>query len=67
MIYEQWMSYIYDRACADRMAQNEAIVRSLLERWVSGLEPSVAMRDGQIIGLCDAAAEVGSTPWILEL
>jgi hypothetical protein len=46
---------------------NEAIIRSLLERWVSGLEPSVAYdRRGNIIGLCDANAPLGSKPFILR-
>lgn len=46
---------------------DERLVRSLLERWVSGLEPSLVMRDGEIIGLCDADAEVGSKPYVLLL
>lgn len=56
-----------DQAMAARAVQNEAAVRSLLERWVSGLEPSIAMRNGEIVGLCDAVAPIGCTPWVLEL
>ena len=61
------MQAAIDRAMAAQAAHNEAVVRSLLGRWVSGLEPSIAMRNGKIIGLCDAAAPLGSIPWILDL
>ena len=49
--------------------EREDIVRWLLGRWVSGLEPAVAVdsRSGQIIGLCDADAVPGSSPYILRI
>jgi hypothetical protein len=50
-----------------RAAAEEVIIRGLLSRWVSELEPAVAYRDGQIIGLTLAEAEVGSRPWILPV
>ena len=47
---------------------DEAFIRCLLERWVSGLTPAVA-RDqmGEIIGLCDADAPVGSEPFVFSI
>ena len=49
--------------------EREDIVRWLLGRWVSGLEPAIAVdsRSGQIIGLCDADAISGSNPYILRI
>jgi hypothetical protein len=49
-----------------RAASDEIIIRSLLGRWVSELEPAVAWCDGEIIGLCPAGAEIGTSPFILE-
>jgi hypothetical protein len=50
-----------------RVMEDEATIRDLLGRWVSGLEPAVAYRDGEIIGLTLADAEIGSRPYILRL
>jgi hypothetical protein len=47
-----------------KLVADEAKVRYLLEHWVSELEPAIAMRDFEIIGLCDAAAEPGTYPAI---
>ncbi len=50
-----------------RRARRQArLARALLSRWVSGLEPSLAIRDGEIVGLCDAQAPLGSQPWIFQ-
>jgi hypothetical protein len=38
--------------------QNEKIIKRLLGFWVSETEPSVAWRDGKIIGLNDAGGNV---------
>lgn len=46
---------------------DERMVRSLLERWVSGLEPAIVYRDNKIAGLCDADAPLGSKPFVLEV
>ena len=51
------------RAAARR---DEKIVRALLERWASELEPAIAMRDGKIIGLTLADAPLGSSPPIFN-
>lgn len=42
--------------------RDEDTVRRLLCQWVSELEPSIAMRDGEIIGLCVAGDPSGSIP-----
>lgn len=42
--------------------RDENTVRHLLGQWVSELEPSIAMRDGEIIGLCVAGDPTGSIP-----
>ncbi len=53
---------------AAQAAVNEVLVRHLLSRWVSELEPAVAYdRQGRIIGLTLADAPVGSAPFILRL
>lgn len=49
-------------------ACNEATVKSLLSRWVSELEPCIAMdKRGNIIGLTLANAPLGSKPFILRV
>lgn len=58
----------YDLAEMSRMAardharRTEATVRRLLERWVSEFEPSIATRNGMVIGLCVAGDTSGSIP-----
>lgn len=59
-------SYL-DQAVAQKTASNENIIRELLGRWVSELEPAVAYRNGEIIGLTIADAPIGSCPPILEI
>jgi hypothetical protein len=45
----------------------EAALRRLLERWVSEVEPAIVRnRRGNIIGLCDAAAPLGSSPFVFK-
>ena len=46
----------------NRSAAEERVIRDLLGRWVSEFEPSIAMRDGEIIGLCVAGDPSGSIP-----
>jgi hypothetical protein len=49
------------------MADRERKVRWLLSRWVSGLTPAVAYGpSGEILGLCDADAPIGSKPVIFR-
>lgn len=57
----------YERVALLRvMRRNEAIVRSMLCRWVSELEPAIAFdRHNNIIGLTPAGGAVGSSPFIL--
>lgn len=45
-----------------KAAHDERIVRGLLGRWVSEFEPSIAMRGGEVIGLCVAGDPSGSIP-----
>lgn len=42
-----------------KVAAEESVVREMLGRWVSGLEPAIAMRDGEIIGLTAAEFPIG--------
>jgi hypothetical protein len=58
---------IVQRQIEAKMIRDEAIVRGLLGRWVSELEPSIAYRDGEVIGLCPAESDLGSQPFILEV
>jgi hypothetical protein len=56
------------RAMQEKCRREEAVIRELLSRWVSGDEPAVARGpDGEIIGLCQADAMIGSKPFILGL
>ena len=49
-------------------AVNEELVRMLLENWVSELEPCICYDQyGNVIGLCDAKADIGSQPFILRI
>ncbi len=51
-----------------KLARDEQIIRELLGRWVSELEPCVAYDpDFEIIGLCPANAPLGSSPFILRV
>ena len=70
-IYDLYLSPICQQAVADRIAsnarENENIVRSLLSRWVSEVEPAVAWQKGKIIGLVPANSPVGSRPFMLAV
>jgi len=56
------------KAIGAHAAISEELIRMLLENWVSELEPSVCYdKHGNVIGLCDARAEVGSQPFILRI
>ena len=58
----------YDKARLDRARREEQTIRRLLERWVSELEPAVVRGpDGEIIGLCDSKAMLGTSPFILRI
>lgn len=48
------------RMAAQKAARDEKIIRALLGRWVSEFEPSVAMRNGEVIGLCVAGDPTGA-------
>ncbi len=61
------MKVALDRAILAKAAHDEAVLRRLLGRWVSGLEPAVAYRNGEIIGLTVADAPIGSSPFLLEV
>lgn len=50
------------RMAAHKAARDEKIIRALLGRWISEFEPSVAMRNGEVIGLCVAGDPSGSIP-----
>lgn len=54
------------RKCEAKARADEQIVRRLLEQWVSELEPAIAMRGGEIIGLTLADAPLGSNPPIFN-
>lgn len=61
------IKHVVDRAVSNQSSANEVVIRGLLERWVSELEPAVAYdRCGNILGLCDKAAPLGSKPFILR-
>jgi hypothetical protein len=54
-------------AVIGRCHRDEALVKDLLGRWVSELEPAVAYdKRGNVIGLTLADAQVGSKPFILR-
>lgn len=63
------MSDLLDRmlraACDEKARRDEATIRALLGRWVSELEPAVAYRHGEVIGLTLADAPLGSRPFVL--
>jgi hypothetical protein len=40
------------RMAEHRARVDEALIKILLGRWVSGFEPSVVIRRGEIVGLC---------------
>lgn len=56
-----------EAAMRQRAAMDEAVVRDLLSRWVSELDPVLVRRsrDGEIIGLTFADAPLGSVPPVL--
>jgi len=58
---------LYKRAAAEKFAANERIIRQLLEHWVSGLEPAVVFQRGEIVGLCDANAQIGDTLFVMVM
>ena len=50
-----------------RAARDEVVIRGLLGRWVSELDPAVAWQDGRIIGLTVADSDLGTSPFILRV
>lgn len=54
------MDDIVRRCQIAKMAADEAKVRELLGRWVSGCDPAVAYEGTEVIGLCDADVPVGT-------
>lgn len=55
------------RAIRAKLRDDERTVRHLLEGWVSGLDPAIAMdMEGNVIGLCDADAPLGVKPFIFR-
>ena len=50
------------RAAMAKAAHDERIIRHLLGQWVSEFEPSIAMRNGEVIGLSVANDPSGSIP-----
>lgn len=56
-----------ERQTAAEFDRREQQIRELLEKWVSGLTPAVAMSlNGEILGLCDADTPVGARPYIFR-
>ena len=56
----------FQKLLDERASRDEARVRSLLEQWVSEIEPAIVYQDNEIVGLCDANAELGSTPFVFR-
>lgn len=57
------MQQTHEYAAKMKMAANDVIIREMLGRWVSELEPSIAYDlDSEIIGLTIAMAPIGSCP-----
>lgn len=53
------------KAIAAKLRRDEDTVRRLLVSYVSEIEPAVVYGpDGEVIGLCDAHATLGSTPFV---
>jgi hypothetical protein len=51
-----------------KTARDKCVVREMLGRWVSELEPALATNQrGDIIGLTMADAPVGSKPFVLRI
>jgi hypothetical protein len=49
------------------LQREELHIRYLLEHWVSELNPAVVRGpNNEILGLCDADAQLGSTPYIFN-
>lgn len=48
-----------------RARREEDVIRELLGRWVSEIEPAIAYHDGEIIGICAADTPIGIKPFIL--
>lgn len=65
--FDDFRGFVRQAALA-QAAVDEEIIRGLLGRWVSELEPAVARdENGKIIGLTSADAAIGSEPFILRL
>ena len=60
------MNVLLQREIDRQNRRDELLVRTMLEHWVSELEPVVAYRNGKIIGLTLASAEVGCYPPIFD-
>lgn len=55
------------RMALQKARHDEAIIREMLGRWVSELEPSVCYRNGQVMGLCMAGDPTGHMPVVTPL
>ena len=55
------------RMMLQKARHDEAIIREMLGRWVSELEPSVCYRNGQVLGLCMAGDPTGHMPVVSPL
>lgn len=57
----------FKRLYAEHMRMQEDILRDLLGRWVSELEPELVIGPQQeIVGLTFAGQPLGLKPWILK-
>lgn len=61
--HQRWLGL----ATTAKAKRDEAKVRELLGRWVSGLDPAIVYFRGEVVGLCDADAGAGSSPFILKV
>jgi hypothetical protein len=58
---------LYRRVAQESAARAEAKVRGLLGQWASEIPPAIAIgQDGDILGLCDADAPLGSKSFIFR-
>ena len=58
---------LQNRMMAECNARSGAKLRVLLEQWVSEIPPAIAFGpNGEIVGLCDADAQLGSKPFIFR-
>lgn len=60
------LSDMIQRSIAEHSSREEEVVRVLLARWVSELEPVLVYHRSEIIGLTFAGVPIGSEPPILR-